>query len=41
VEKGEDGFDVDAALRGRSGGAYSIIAQNGRLLIDGFKSDEG
>jgi hypothetical protein len=41
VEEGEDGFDVDATVKGRSAGAYSVVRRDGRLLIDGFKSEEG
>jgi hypothetical protein len=40
-ERGDDAFDVDAQLRGRSGGTYAVVGRNGRLLIDGFESDEG
>jgi hypothetical protein len=40
-EHGDGAFSVDAALKGRSGGTYSVIRRNGRLLIDGFESDEG
>jgi len=38
---GDGAFSVDAELRGRSGGAYRVIEREGRLLIDGFESDEG
>ena len=41
VEQGEDGFDVDAVVKGRTEGTYSVVRRGGRLLIDGFKSDEG
>ena len=40
-EHGADGFDVDARLEGRSGGTYAVVGRNGRLLIDGFESEEG
>jgi hypothetical protein len=40
-ERGEGGFSVDARLKGRSGGTYAVVERNGRLLIDGFESDEG
>jgi hypothetical protein len=41
VEKGADGFDVEAEVRGRSHGAYSLVESNGALLIDGFKPEKG
>jgi hypothetical protein len=41
VDDHADGFDVDAAVKGRSGGAYSIVERNGRLVIDGFTPEEG
>jgi hypothetical protein len=41
VEQGEDGFDVEAVVKGRSEGVFSVIERNGRLLIDGFTSKEG
>lgn len=40
-ERGNDAFAVDAQLKGRSGGTYTVIKRSGRLLIDGFESDEG
>lgn len=40
-ERGDDAFDVEAQLRGRSGGTYAVVRRNGSLLIDGFESDEG
>jgi hypothetical protein len=40
-EHGDDTFSVDAQLEGRSGGTYTVIRRNGRLLIDRFESDEG
>jgi hypothetical protein len=40
-EHGDNAFDVDAALKGRSGGTYAVVERKGRLLIDGFESDEG
>ena len=41
VDETRDGFDVDGVLEGRSGGAYSVVERNGRLLIDGFTPEEG
>jgi hypothetical protein len=41
VDEDEDGFDVDAVVKGRTEGAYSVVRRGGRLLIDGFKSEEG
>jgi hypothetical protein len=41
VEEHGDQFDVDAAVKGRSGGAYSVVRRHGRLMIDGFASEEG
>jgi hypothetical protein len=41
VEEAGDGFDVEAVVKGRSEGAFSVVEQNGKLLIDGFTSDEG
>ena len=40
-ERGEGAFAVDAQLKGRSGGTYTVVKRHGRLLIDGFESDEG
>jgi hypothetical protein len=40
-EKGADAFAVDAQLKGRSGGTYTVVKRDGQLLIDGFESDEG
>jgi hypothetical protein len=40
-ERGEVGFSVDAQLKGRSGGTYTVLKRNGHLLIDRFESDEG
>ena len=40
-ERGDDAFAVDAQLKGRSGGTYTVVRRNGRLLVDGFESDEG
>lgn len=40
-ERGDDAFAVDAQLVGRSGGTYTVVKRNGRLLIDRFESDEG
>jgi hypothetical protein len=39
-EHGENAFDVDARLTGRSGGTYGVVERNGKLLIDAFESDE-
>ncbi|MGB8003727.1 MAG: hypothetical protein WCF27_05630 [Gaiellaceae bacterium] len=34
--------DVNALLKGRSGGVYTVVkTKKGRLLIDGFKPEEG
>jgi len=41
VDEGEAGFDVDAVVKGRTEGTYSVVRRGGRLLIDGFKSKEG
>jgi hypothetical protein len=40
-EHGGAAFDVDARLVGRSGGTYTVVKREGRLLIDRFESDEG
>lgn len=37
----EEGFDVDAVVKGRSEGRYTVISRGGRLLIDRFTSKEG
>jgi hypothetical protein len=41
VEEHGDGFDVEGEVTGRSGGVYSVVDRNGRLLIDGFEPEEG
>ena len=41
VEEHGDGFDVEAVVKGRSGGIYSVVERDGRLLIDGFEPEEG
>jgi hypothetical protein len=41
VEEHGDGFDVEAVLKGRSGGVYSVVKRNGRLMIAGFEPEEG
>jgi hypothetical protein len=41
VEEHGDTTDVNALLKGRSGGVYTVVKENGRLLIDGFKPEEG
>lgn len=41
VDESQDGFDVDGLLKGRSGGAYSVVERNGRFLIDGFTPEKG
>jgi hypothetical protein len=41
VEDHGDTTDVNALLKGRSGGVYTVVERNGRLLIDGFKPEEG
>jgi hypothetical protein len=33
--------DVNALLKGRSGGVYTVLKRNGHLLIDGFKPEKG
>ena len=40
-EHGEDAFDVEGVVKGRSAGVYSVVKRNGRLLIDGFEPEEG
>ena len=39
-ERGE-GFDVDAVVKNRTAGTYSVVRRGGRLLIDAFKPEEG
>jgi hypothetical protein len=41
VEEHGDGFDVEAVVKGRTAGVYSVVKRNGRLLIDGFEPEEG
>ena len=41
VEERGDGFDVEAVVKGRSEGVFSVVEQDGRLVIDGFESEEG
>jgi hypothetical protein len=41
VEEHGDGFDVEGVVKGRSGGIYSVVERDGRLLIDGFEPEEG
>ena len=41
VEQGEDGFDVDAVVKGRTEGRYTVVRRSDRLVIDGFTSKEG
>jgi len=41
VDESGDGFDVDAVVKGRTAGTYSVVRRNGRLLIAGFSSEEG
>jgi hypothetical protein len=41
VDESDGGFDVDAVVKGRTEGTYSVIQGNGHLLIDGFGSKEG
>ena len=41
VDENEDGFDVDAVVKGRTEGTYTVTRRGGRLLIDGFRSKEG
>jgi hypothetical protein len=40
-EHGDNAFDVDAVLKGRNGGTYAVVRRDGKLLIDGYESDEG
>jgi len=40
-EHGDDAFSVDAKLKGRSEGTYTVVKRDGRLLIDGFEPEEG
>src|SRR4051794_383611 len=37
----EGGFHVDAVVKGRSEGVFTVIRRQGRLAIDGFESEEG
>ena len=41
VAESDDGFDVDAVVKGRTAGTYSVVRRHGRLLIDGFSPEEG
>lgn len=41
IEEHGDGFDVQAVLKSRTGGVYSVVKRDGRLLIDGFEPEEG
>jgi len=41
AEEAEGGFHVDAVVKGRSEGVFTVIHRNGRLAIDGFESEEG
>ena len=41
VENHGDTSEVDAVLHGRSGGVYTVVKRDGRLLIDGFEPEEG
>jgi len=41
VDESDDGFDVDAVVKGRTAGTYSVVRRNGRLLIAGFSPEEG
>jgi len=41
VDESDDGFDVDAVVKGRTAGTYSVVRRHGRLLIDGFSPEEG
>jgi hypothetical protein len=40
-EHGDDAFSVDAQLKGRSAGTYTVVKRRGQLLIDGFEPEEG
>ena len=41
VDHAAHAFDVDAVLKGRNGGTYAVVRRDGKLLIDGYESDEG
>jgi hypothetical protein len=41
VEDREDGAEVEAEIKGRSGGTFMFVRRGGRTLISGFKSEEG
>ena len=41
VEERGDGFDVEAVVKGRSEGVFSVLERDGRLVIDRFESEEG
>jgi hypothetical protein len=41
VEERGDGFDVEAVVKGRSAGVYSVVKRDGRLLIERFEPEEG
>lgn len=40
VEAAADGVDVEAEVKGRSGGTYHLIRRGGKLLIDSFDPEE-
>jgi hypothetical protein len=40
-ERGGDGFDVEAVVKGRSAGVYSVVERRGRLVIERFEPEEG
>ena len=40
-EHGDDAFDVEGVVKGRTAGVYSVVKRNGGLLIDGFEPEEG
>lgn len=41
VDENEEGFDVDAVVKGRTEGTYTVVRHGGGLLIDRFTSEEG
>jgi hypothetical protein len=41
VDEQGDGFDVDARVKGRSAGTYSVVKRGDRLVIAGFKPEKG
>jgi hypothetical protein len=41
VEERGEGFDVEAVVKSRSAGVYSVVKRDGRLLIERFEPEEG